>query len=75
MENKVATYRNAGLEAKWGTSPTGAPCIYLRDPQSSLKHQRESWWRVDKAMFDRMKEVGVKEGFHQATILGDIFSI
>ena len=49
--------------------------MYVRDPNSTLKNQRENWWRVTAPMFDRMKEVGVKKGFEEHTLLGDVFSI
>jgi hypothetical protein len=75
MKHNITTYREAGLEAKWGKTSIGSPTMYVRDPNSTLKHQRESWWRVDRAMFDLMKKEGVKEGFNQATIIGDVFSI
>lgn len=74
LENKVETYRKAGLEAKW-TKHKGTPFIALRNPQSKLKHQRDTWWLVTKQVFDCMKRDGIVEGFNNATLLGDIFSI
>ena len=75
MENKVATYRSAGLEARWGRTHNGAPAIFVRDPAASLPHQRETWWMVTKSMFDAMRQQGIRDGFSRATLLGDIFSI
>ena len=75
MKNNVTTYRQAGLEAKWGKRSNGAPVMLIRNPQADLSHQRNIWWVVTAAMFDDMKKVGVKEGFKRHTLLGDVFSI
>jgi len=71
---RVGTFRDAGLEAQWFKLPSGQPFIKVRDPNAELDHQRK-WWVVDGSMFDLMKERGVKTGFYNATMLGDIFSI
>lgn len=70
----VHTFRNAGMEAKWGRA-RGAPCIFVRDPQSKHRHQREQWWLVDAAMWDRIIVEGPREGFNSCTVLGDYFSV
>lgn len=67
--------REAGLEAKWGKTRYGRPCLFVRDPQSKNKHQRETWWMVDAKMWDAMKKHGVKLAFDNHTLLGDIFSV
>jgi hypothetical protein len=75
IENKVGTYRAAGLEAKWGKLQTGAPCIFVRNPAAKDRHQRFTWWAVDAQMFRRMNQVGIVQGFEESTLLGDIFSL
>lgn len=75
MKNNVATYRSAGLEARWSRNPAGGPRMLVRNPASPRKHQRETWWQVTRAMFETMKEVGVVEGFDRHTLLGDIFAV
>lgn len=70
----VATFRAVGMEARW-TKHSGTPFIAVRDPQSRLEHQRTKWWTVDAPMWDRMQNIGLREGFNQTTLLGDIFSI
>lgn len=71
----VDTFREAGLEAKWGKTRKGTPCILLKDPNGRLPHQREKWWILDKGMAKLMQDEGIIEGFNNATILGDMFSI
>jgi hypothetical protein len=75
ITHRVATYRDAGLDAKWGRIGTGLPVVFVRDPNATLPHQRNSWWMVTRQMFDRMQEVGVRQGFADATLLGDVFSV
>jgi hypothetical protein len=76
MDYRVKTFRDAGLEAKWGkTSPYGGPVIYARCPNAKAKHQREQWWMVDHAMWRRASVVGIRQAFEEHTLLGDIFSI
>lgn len=75
MRNTVATYRAAGLEAKWGKRESGAPVIFLRNPASKLPHQKTQWWAVDKALFDRAQIVGPLQAFDEATLLGNLFSL
>lgn len=75
MEYKVGTFRKAGLEAKWGKVNSGQPAIFVRNPQASSVHQRETWWLVDVKMFDSMKEDGILAGFDAWTVFGEFFSI
>jgi hypothetical protein len=75
MKNSVKTYRAAGLEAKWGRTRRGAPAIFVRNPSSPNRHQRETWWMVDRSMYELMSKLGVLEGFDSATLLGDLFSV
>ena len=72
---RVKPLREAGLEAKWTRTHKGAPIIVVRNPNSTEKHQRERWYRVDQKMFDDMQKVGILEAFDRATLLADIFSI
>lgn len=74
MEYRVKTLRDAGLEAKWGKTRQGAPMMFARNPNGA-PHQRNSWWAVDSNMWDAMKRNGVLEGFHNATLLADFFSV
>jgi len=75
MNYSVKPMREAGLEAKWTKTRSGAPIIVARYPKAEEKHQRERFWFVDQKMFDNMQEVGIVEAFERATLLGDIFSI
>lgn len=75
MDNTVDTYRNAGLEARWSRTRTGAPAIFVRNPNSKLEHQRTRWWMVDRSMYRQMSKLGVLAGFDSVTLLGDVFSI
>ena len=75
MKHNVATYRSAGLEARWGKTGSGTPCIYVRNPNTKLKHQRESWWMVSRTMFDDMVKDGIVESFDRHTLIANVFSI
>lgn len=75
MNYRVQTFKDAGLEARWSKTSAGKPYIVARDPNASTEHQRTKWWVVDNAMFETMKKVGVREGFDQHTLLGNVFSI
>lgn len=77
MNNKysVHTLRAAGLEARWTRNRNGAPIIVARDPNATLAHQRKTWWAVGQKMWDDMMKEGVREGFSNHTLLGDVFSI
>lgn len=71
----VKTFRDAGLEAKWGRTSRGGPCLYVRNPASHYKHQRETWWMVTKSMHSAMESAGIVEGFTLQTLIGDVFSV
>lgn len=71
---RVEDFRSAGLEARWGKHH-GTPCIYARNPNSEHRHQRETWWLMDARMFERAREYGIMQAFHEATLIGDMFSI
>lgn len=75
MKHNVNAYREAGLEARWTRAAQGAPIVVVRNPASPLKHQRETWWMVDRSMFALMEKHGVLAGFDCATALGDLFSV
>jgi len=75
MKLSVKTFRAEGMEAQWGKTRNGAPCIFARDPLAKAKHQRETWWMVDARMWDQAQEIGVREAFKNSTMLGDFFSI
>lgn len=72
---RVSTFRAAGLEARWGRNRKGAPRIYARDPDSKLRHQRDTWWEVTPNMFENMKTDGVRLAFAGFTLIGDLFWI
>lgn len=75
MKNTVSTYRAAGLEARWSRTRTGAPAVFVRNPNADLAHQRTSWFMVTAPMFKDMERFGVIEGFDRHTLLADVFSI
>ena len=75
MYYRVGTLRDAGLEARWSRTSSGAPILVARNPNASSKHQRERWWTVDRNMWKRMEETGVIEGFDCCTLLGDFFFV
>ena len=75
MRYSVKTFRAAGLEAKWGRSRSGTPFIFARDPKAIAPHQRNIWWMIDGDAWERMKKVGIREGFTGTTLLGDLFSV
>ena len=70
----VKTLRKAGLEARWGYR-NRKRILCARDPNAHAAHQRNTWWYVDKDMFEAMKRDGVREAFTNHTLLGDYFSI
>lgn len=71
----VKTFRDAGLQARWGKTSAGGPIIFVRYPQAKAAHQREQWWACDNYMFESMKKRGIVAGFDSCTLLGDIFSL
>ena len=75
MKYVVKTLRDAGLEARWGRTSRGTPALFARDLEAKHAHQREKWWCVDTAMWAQMKENGVREGFTNATLFGNYFSV
>ena len=75
MRYVVATFRDAGLEAKWGKTRSGRPAIFVRNPNASHKHQRTTWYLVTAGMFKHMEDEGIIEGYNTSTLLADVFSI
>jgi len=76
MKLSVKMFRDEEMEARWGRTHVGAPCMFVRDPAASLKHQRESWWMVTQEMWDSIAGgENPRDAFHAHTMLGDIFSI
>lgn len=75
LHYRVGDLRAVGLEARWAKTSDGAPIILARNPNSDNAHQRETWWAVDQRMWARAQEVGIKEAFDGATLLGGIFSV
>lgn len=69
LHYRVATFREAGLDAKWSKSGAGKPCIVAKEKNTV------GYYVVTAGMFRRMQIVGVIEGFKEFTVLGDIFSI
>lgn len=70
MRYTVATLREAGLSAKWARTRTGVPILLASQPTAT-----SHWFAVTGAMWERMRRVGVREGFEQATALADYFSV
>jgi hypothetical protein len=75
LHYSVKTMRGAGLESRWTRTRSGAPIILARWPKAKLKHQRETWWLVDRVMWSAMQRNGVVPAFDQCTLLGDVFSL
>ncbi len=75
MKYRVATFRDAGLEAKWGKTHSGRPAIFVRHPEAIHEHQRTTWYMVTDGMFNHMKADGIIEGYNTCTLLADVFSI
>jgi len=75
MKYTVATFRDAGLRAKWTKTSAGSPIIVVQNPHSMLAHQRKAWWAVTTTMFGSMQVNGIMEGFDRATLIGNVFSI
>jgi hypothetical protein len=71
----VATFRSAGLEARWTKTRSGTPCMVTRNPTAKLKHQRETWWIVDRGMWETAQKIGIVEAFDRHTLLGNFFAI
>jgi hypothetical protein len=65
---RVATFREAGLEAKW-SKRAGAPYLVAR------KAGTKTWFVVTSDMFERMGVVGVEKGFEEYTLLGNVLSV
>lgn len=65
----VNTFRQAGLEARWTKTRTGAPIIVARKPGT------KTYWAVSNDMFEAIKVEGVLPAFERFTLLGDIFSV
>lgn len=70
MKYAVGTLREAGLEAKWTKTRYGAPIIIARMPGVGGGR----WYAVDTHCWSRMLKVGVREGFEQVNLLGEVFS-
>jgi hypothetical protein len=66
---RVATFREAGLEAKWSKTRIGKP--YLLGRQCGTK----TWFVITSDMIERMEEVGIMEGFEEHTLLGNVFAV
>lgn len=68
LRYRVHTFRDAGLEAKWGKHD-GTPFIFARKPGT------HTWYLVSGEMFGAMQANGVIRGFQMFTCLGSVFSI
>ena len=75
LNYRVGTFRQAGLQAKWGKSNSGSPCIFARNPNATTVYQRDTWWLCSLPMWETMQKVGVVEGYDRHTLLGDVFSL
>jgi hypothetical protein len=70
LQYKLATFRNAGLEARWTRTSNRAPIIAAKRWESS------TWCVVDSRMWKEMQRSGdVLETFKDFTALVDVFSI
>lgn len=64
----VKTFRDAGVEARWGRLRTGAPAMFVKADGT--------WYVVDKSMWDSIAGgKGVAEAVRNHTLLGKFFSI
>ena len=75
MKYQVATFREAGLQARWSKNAFGAPFISVRNPNARARHQREEWWIVTSEVFEDMESMGIVRAFDKHTTLGQFFSI
>lgn len=79
MKYSVKPLRVAGLEARWTCTSGGAPCMVVRYPKATEKHQRETWWMVNDGMWKAFEKattpMGIIEAFNCHTMLGNFFSI
>jgi len=75
MKYCVQTFRDAGLEARWSKTRSGAPIIVVRWPAAKLEHQRDEWWLVTNDLWIAMQRLGVIDAFDAHTLLGNIFSL
>lgn len=75
MPYRVATFRSAGLQARWTRTRQGAPIIAVRHPQAATEHQRTRWYYVDQCMWADMAADGIIPAYDGHTLLADIFSI
>lgn len=70
MEYRVSTFREAGLEARWTRTRTGAPIIAARKPGA------KAWELMDANAWRAIQRAGsVKDGFENVTLFADIFSV
>ena len=69
MEHIIKTFQDAGLEAKWSKTKAGKPCILTR------KKNTKKWWLCNEIMWSQMHKHGIRQGYDNCTLLGDVFSI
>ena len=69
MKYSVKEIRAAGLEARWTKTSGGAPIIAARHSE------HKCWYVIERGMWKRAQEVGIKEAFDEHTLLGQYFSI
>ena len=67
MKFAVATFRDAGFEARWSKTGNSVPCIMIRNSHT--------WYMVTPAMWALMLSHGVYEGFELATATANFFSV
>lgn len=73
MKYSVKTIRAEGFEARWTRTSRGAPIIEVRNPNSTLAHQRDKWWYADSRMWETAQKRGFAEAFDCHTLLGNVF--
>ena len=71
MKYTVGYIREQGFEAHWTRNRHRAPIIVARWPGGPS----DTFWAVTGAMWERAKEVGLKQAFDEHTVLGKFFSV
>jgi hypothetical protein len=68
MRYIIQTFKDAGLQARWTRTRTGAPII-------SAKAEDGNWYVVDARCWEQAQKIGLKEAFENYNALGKYFSI
>lgn len=66
----VHTFRDAGVEARWGKNRSRRPILLVRLPNDA------TWWLLTKGMWQAIENgQPVKDVVYDHTVLGKFFSI